>query len=128
MPLTENNVYPNISELMPEPLLAMVPVLLARDIETRYASLGTKYLTEERHTDGRQINALMYTSRVANANEEIVDAFFCMLGTAFKATVNEEEIPDWVYEVMTGLIHIYGVLKMVEVEDLAAAEGLVDLA
>lgn len=125
--MTNAGVYPSIEELMPEVMLARIPESLARDIRERYATLGTKYLTDQVHTDGRKINAMMFTSRVANANEEIVDAAFCMLGTIFKAQANKEEIPDWSYQVLMGCIEIYSMLKAVEAEDLAKAEGLVDL-
>lgn len=125
--MTNADVYPSIDELMPEILLARIPESLARDIRERYSTLGTKYLTDERHTDGRRINAMMFTSRVANANEEIVDAAFCMLGTIFKAQANEEEIPDWAYQVLMGCIEIYSMLKAVEAEDLAKSDGLVNV-
>lgn len=125
--MTNADVYPSIDELMPEVLLARIPEALARDIRERYATLGTKYLTEDLHTDGRRINAMMYTSRVANANEEIVDAAFCMLGEIFKANVNQEEIPDWTYQVLLGCIEIYSMLKAVEAENLAKSDGLVNL-
>lgn len=125
--MTNAGVYPSIDELMPEILLARIPESLARAIRERYNTLGTKYLTDQVHTDGRRINAMMFTSRVANANEEIVDAAFCMLGTIFKANANEEEIPDWAYQVLMGCIEIYSMLKAVEAEDLAKSDGLVNV-
>lgn len=125
--MTNVGVYPSIEELMPEVLLARIPEALARDIRERYATLGEKYLTDQVHTDGRRINAMMFTSRVANANEEIVDATFCMLGEIFKAQVEGVEIPDWIYQVLMGCIEIYSMLKAVEAENLAKSNGLVDL-
>lgn len=123
-----NTVYPSIEELMPEVMQSIIPEALAREIRDRYATLGTKYLTEERHVDGRFINAMMYTSRVANCREEIVDAAFCMLGTIFKAQADNDEIPDWAYTILRGCIEIYSMLKTVEAGDLAKSDGLVNLA
>lgn len=122
-----NSVYPSIEELMPEVMQALIPEALAKEIRERYLTLGTKYATDQVHTDGRRINAMMFTSRVANCREEIVDAAFCMLGTIFKAQAAEEEIPDWAYTILRGCIEIYSMLMAVQSEDLAKSEGVVNL-
>lgn len=123
-----SNVYPSIEELMPEVMLGLIPASLAHEITERYETLGTKYLSDQKHTDGRPINAMMFTSRVANCREEIVDAAFCMLGTIFKADAAGEEIPDWAYTILRGCIEIYSMLVAVQEQDLAKSEGLVNLA
>lgn len=122
-----SKVYPSIDELMPEPLMNMLPVNLARDISIRYETLGGKYLSAEFHNDGRQINAMMFTSRIVNCLEEIIDSVFCILGQIFKETVDGGEPADYLFDVLTGLINLYGLLKAHEDEDLARCEGLVNL-
>lgn len=112
---------------MPEVMQSVIPEALAREIRERYATLGTKYLSDQKHTDGRTINAMMFTSRVANCREEIVDAAFCMLGEIFKAQVADEDIPDWAYTILRGCIEMYSMLKAVEAENLAKSNGLVNL-
>ena len=125
--MTQLNVYPNLEELMPEPLMNMLPVNLARDIAERYINLGTKYLSDQVHADGRRINAMMFTSRIVNCLEEIIDSVFCVLGQIFKETVDGEEPADYLFDVLSGLINLYGLLKTHEEEDLARCEGVVNL-
>lgn len=76
--------YPSISELLPQSMLAKIPPKLAEEITERYATLGEKYLTDALHTDGRRINGMMFTDRLVNCNEEIIDAVFCIVGQMFK--------------------------------------------
>lgn len=105
-------VYPSISELMPNILLSRIPASLAAEISERYETLGGKYLTGNFTEDGRQINGMMYTSRIDNCLEEIVDAVFCMLGWIFKSNLNcAGAIPDSAYASLQGLIEIYSLLK-----------------
>lgn len=125
--MTNGEVYPSIDELMPEILLTRIPATLAKDIATRYETLGTKYLTEHKTDDGRRVNAMMFTSRVANCLEEVVDSVFCVLGWIFKETENGEEPPDAAYSCLIGLIEIYGLLKAEEEADLAKSGGLVNV-
>lgn len=117
-----NNVYPSIEELMPDSLLSIIPANLAKEIEERYRTLGDKYLTENTTEDGRRINGMMYTSRIDNGLEEIVDAVFCVLGwilkTSPKAAAHSTLYytvpitpPDSAYTALTGLIEIYSLLK-----------------
>lgn len=122
------DVYPSIDELLPEVFLSRLPVALVRDITERYTTLGTKYLSQELHEDGRRINAMMFTSRVSNCIEEVVDAAFCMIGQAFKAQAVGEQPEDYIYDCLMGLVEIYGLLKAHEDEDLQRCEGLVNLA
>lgn len=109
-----NNVYPSIEELMPEPLLNLLPGPLAADVAARYLNLGEKYLTDALHTDGRRINGMMYTDRVVNANEEIIDAVFCMLGQIFKDTSKGMEPRDNIYVALELMIKLYQILKLEE--------------
>lgn len=111
--------YPSIDELMPEELLAKIPATLARDIKERYDTLGEKYLTINTQEDGRLINGMMYTNRVENCIEEIIDAVFCMLGWIFKARAMDLVPNDSAYFAMTGLIEVYSLL-MQERDDIAA--------
>lgn len=108
------NVYPSIEELMPRPLLNILPSPLVEDVVTRYRELGDKYLTYALHTDGRRINGMMYTDRVVNANEEIVDAVFCMLGQIFKDTSKGMEPRDNIYVALELMIKLYQILKLEE--------------
>lgn len=120
-----NNVYPSVEELMPKILLTKIPESLACEIRTRYEELGVKYLTENVHTDGRFINAMMYTSRVANCLEEIVDAVFCILGWIFRSQGGD--IPDSAYICLDMLIDIYSLLSAELELDLANSSGKVNV-
>lgn len=124
---TPEEVYPSINELMPEILLARIPATLAKEIATRYETLGTKYLTEHKTDDGRRINAMMFTSRVANCLEEVVDSVFCVLGWIFKCGEEGEEPPDAAYSCLVGFIEIYSLLKSEEAIDLSKSGGLVNV-
>jgi hypothetical protein len=124
---SQPNVYPNLEELMPEVLLSRLPVTLVRDISERYLTLGGKYLSNEVHTDGRPINAMMFTSRVVNCIEEVVDGAFCMIGQAFKQQAAGEQPDDYIYDALMGLVEIYALLKAHEDEDLRRCEGVVNL-
>lgn len=105
---------------MPAPLLSIIPASLAKELEERYENLGTKYLTEITHDDGRLVNQMMYTSRIQNCREEVVDAVFCILGWILKATLPENpesrfvfqpnSPPDSAYEALKALIMVYSLL------------------
>jgi hypothetical protein len=122
-----NNVYPSIEELMPSILLTKIPASLADEIRTRYETLGEKYLTPNVHSDGRFVNAMMYTSRVANCLEEIVDSVFCVLGWIFKAQVDGRRIPDSAFACLDMLIDIYSLLSAELEIDLAMSGGKVNV-
>lgn len=108
------NVYPSIDELMPAELRNLLPGPLAVEIQERYETLGEKYLTDGLNSDGRRINGMMFTDRIINANEEIVDAVFCMLGQIFKDVAAGKEPHNDVYDAMEGMIKIYQILKLME--------------
>lgn len=112
-------VYPSIDELMPSSILARIPVMLAHEIETRYETLGEKYMTDNRYQDGRFINGCMYKSSVQDALEEIVDAVFNTLVWLFKAR-NQDEISDNMIQVFLGLVEIYSMLCLEREMEIAA--------
>lgn len=120
-------VYPSTAELMPEMMLNILPANLATEVAERYEGLGLKYATDKLHLDGRLINAMMFTSRVANCREEVVDSVFCMLGWIFESRVKTGTIPDSAYTILQGLIQIYGILKAEEPADLAKHDGLINV-
>jgi len=96
---------------MPIQLKRLLPAELSEEVATRYATLGEKYLTDRVHTDERRINGMMDTNRLVNANEEIIDAVFCMLGQIFKDTVTNKEPSDNIYAALEGMIKVYQILK-----------------
>ena len=111
------NVYPSIDELAPREIRAIVPVLLMQEIEERYEKLGEKYLTDETRPDGRRINGMMYSDRIVNCREEIIDAVFCVLGQIFKDTrVANVEPSDSLYVMLTALIQVYSMCVVMEEE------------
>lgn len=110
MKLNNEDPYPSILELVPDALMAVIPAKLFVEIAERYQTLGVKYQTEQQHADGRYINNMMFTSRIDNCREEVVDAAFCMLGWIFKARARNRPIPNNAYTILTGLIQIYGLL------------------
>lgn len=114
------NVYPSVEELMPNILKSRIPDTLARDIEERYTTLGGKYLTEKSHHDGRLINNMMFSNRIQECLEEVVDAVFCVLGWIFKYTTKGEEPPNVAFSALTGLIEIYSILYVQREIDLVA--------
>lgn len=105
------NVFPSTEELIPPVLLAKLPAKLVKDIADRYETLGEKYLTEEVYFDGRRINGMMFTSRIDNCLEEVVDAVFCILGWIFKVAHKGQAIPINAYSCLTGLIEVYSMLE-----------------
>ena len=102
--------YPSIGELIPPSLEAIIPSSLYKDIANRYITLGSNYLTEFLTVDGRPINGMMYTDRVQNCIEEIVDAAFCVIGEIFKRTAKGIEPNANLYTLLEGIIQIYGLL------------------
>lgn len=103
-------MYPSSKELIPEVFQAMLPASLEREIVERYETLGSAYISEDKTGDGRSINKMMFTSRIDNCLEEVVDAAFCMLGWAFKARHAGQNIPDSCYTVLQQLCDIYTLL------------------
>lgn len=99
--------YPSISELLPPLLLAKIPHKLAEEITERYATLGDKYLTDALYTDGRPINGMMFTDRMVNANEEIIDAVFCVIGQIFKDINAGKEPNEGLRSVLNSLCTVY---------------------
>ena len=103
-------MYPSLNELIPPSLEAIIPSSLYKDIANRYITLGSNYLTEFLTVDGRPINGMMYTDRVQNCIEEIVDAQFCVLGEIFKRTARGIEPNENLYTLLEGINQIYGLL------------------
>jgi hypothetical protein len=108
------NVYPSAEELMPSILKAKLPASLVDEIAVRYETLGDKYLTEAVSSDGRRVNGMMFTDRIQNCREEIVDAVFCILGQIFKDGVTGNQPDDNLYFLLEGLIEIYSGLAYME--------------
>lgn len=112
------NVYPSTEELIPEVFQAMLPASLVKEITERYETLGFKYVSGEKLSeDGRLVNDMMYTSRIDNCLEEIVDATFCILGQIFKDSVVNKPSSDNLYTVLQSLIDIYSLLKMESINE-----------
>lgn len=115
--LTNSEVFPSTDELIPEVWEAKLPKTLFEELTNRYEELGPKYLTEYK-VDDRKINGMMYTDRIVNCREEIVDAVFCLLGQIFKEQVaNVREPSENLYIMLSGLIEIYTTLKFIEHEE-----------
>lgn len=109
------NVYPSIDELIPKPLKAVLPHSLTEEISERYATLGEKYLTERTLPDGRHINGMMFTDRIVNCREEVVDGVFCILGQIFKdVNIGQHEPTEGLYEMLEGLSRIYSMCVQLE--------------
>lgn len=81
------------------------------EIKERYETLGGKYLTMYQHEDGRFVNGMMYTDRIENCLEEIVDAAFCMVGWIFKCKAKGLEEPYVGLKILGELVQIYEELK-----------------
>ena len=102
--------YPSIEELIPPSLEAKIPGSLYKDIANRYITLGGSYLTEFLTVDGRPINQMMFSDRVTNCIEEIVDAAFCVIGEIFKRNAKGIEPGNNLYVLLEGIIQIYSLL------------------
>lgn len=109
-----------MDELLPDILKARIPMKLAQEIEERYTTLGLKYMTEQRWDDGRLINACMFTNRIENALEEIIDAVFCVLGWILKYRQLNRQIPDSAYHALIGMIELYALLTVEKEVDAIA--------
>lgn len=105
-----NEPYPSISELIPPSLEAKIPSSLYKDIANRYTTLGINYLSDFYTVDNRPINAMMYTDRIQNALEEVIDACFCICGEIFKRNAKGIEPGDNLYTLLDGIIQIYSLL------------------
>ena len=105
-----NNVYPSVHEFVPDLMLSMIPASLYETIKERYETLGPKYVTETQHTDGRLINACMFTDDVQNILEEVVDAVFRSLIKIYKSSMYDSVMDNNDYTVLRGLIEIYQLL------------------
>lgn len=110
------NVYPNIEELIPSILRSKLPATLIEEVTERYETLGFKYVSEEITDDNRLINSMMYTDRIINCREEIVDGVFCILGQILKEQLVEKNPPDILYDLLVNLSEIYSTLKFMEHE------------
>jgi hypothetical protein len=96
---------------------AILPELLLGEIEDRYETLGEKYLTENHHIDGRLINGMMYTDRIVNCREEVVDAVFCVMGQIYKDTnIAGVEPNDSLFLMLSNLIQVYSLCIILEEE------------
>lgn len=108
------NVFPSIDELAPRSIRAIVPEYLMKEIEERYSTLGEKYLTDQEAPDGRRINGMMFTDRIVNCREEVIDAAFCILGQTFKDVQAGRTPSDYLYSMLMGLIEIYSMCVSLE--------------
>lgn len=117
--MTNTIGYPSVDELIPYELKTRIPVALYDEIVYRYHTLGGKYLTEHKHDDGRRINGMMFTNRVENCIEEIVDAVFCILGWIFKHISEGSTPPDSAFTALEQLINLYSLLSMEKNDPLA---------
>jgi hypothetical protein len=108
-------VYPSIEELIPKSMQAVLPQSLAEEITERYETLGEKYLTEQMLPDGRHINGMIFTDRMVNCREEVVDAVFCVLGQAFKDVHHGHTEPsENLGAMLDGLVRIYSLCVQME--------------
>ena len=103
-------MYPSLEELIPPSLEAKIPSSLYKDIANRYLTLGPAYLTDFLTVDGRPINGMMYSDRVVNCIEEIVDAAFCLIGEIFKRTAKSIDPGENLYTLLDGINQIYSLL------------------
>lgn len=112
-----NEPYPSESELLDPEILAMIPASLAEEVRHRYKTLGNKYLTAQQHYDGRFINGMMFTSRIDNCLEEVVDAVFCVIGWLFKHRVDPTtyDFPPVGDNILKALCDIYTALKVEQI-------------
>lgn len=108
--MTMTKMYPSIEELIPPALEAKIPSSLYKDIANRYLTLGPGYATDFITVDGRPINGMMYSDRVQNCIEEIVDAAFCVIGEIFKRNAKGIEPGQNMYILLEGIIQIYSLL------------------
>lgn len=106
----KEEMYPSIKELIPDVLLARIPSKLVDEITERYETLGIKYLSDRVHYDGRKINDMMYSNRIDNCREEVVDAVFCILGWIFKAYRAGVPYLDNAFTCLTNLTEVYAIL------------------
>lgn len=108
------NVYPSIEELTPRVIKSYIPELLMQEIKERYETLGEKYLTEQTTEDGRRINAMMFTDRIVNCREELIDAAFCVIGQIYKEAINGNQPDDAFYALLEGCIDMYSLCVALE--------------
>ena len=104
------SMYPSLNELIPPSLEAKIPGSLYKDIANRYLTLGPAYLTDFLTVDGRPINGMMYSDRVVNCIEEIVDAQFCVIGEIFKRNAKGIDPGENLYTLLDGINQIYSLL------------------
>ena len=94
---------------------AFLPQSLVEEIAERYETLGEKYLTDQALPDGRRINGMIFTDRIVNCREEVVDAVFCILGQVFKDVHHGQHSPTENLDVMLdGLVKIYSLCVQLE--------------
>lgn len=105
-------MYPSVEELIPDLLMNKLPKNLAEEIIHRYQTLGPNYLTDVRHLDGRPVNGMIYTDRIVNCLEEVVDAVFCILGQIFKDTNSGHMPSENLADILDGLIHVWTLLSL----------------
>ena len=110
-----NDVYPSADELLPRSMLGILPAALVVEITERYESLGTKYLSDKFWPDGRQINSMLFTDRIVNCREKVIDAVFCILGQIFKDLNHSDNQPDdALYSMLEALIAVYSICVSME--------------
>lgn len=103
--------YPSVDELLPLESLRILPENLSIDIATRYRDLGGKYLTDKLHDDGRRINGMMFTDRIENCLEEIIDGAFCIVGEIFKLKAAGMQVPHALNRILDLHCILYDQLK-----------------
>lgn len=84
------------------------------EIKTRYETLGEKYLTDQLTEDGRRINGMMFTDRVVNCREELIDAAFCVIGQIYKEAISGRVPDDSFYALLEGCIDMYSLCVALE--------------
>ena len=108
-------VYPSIDELIPKPMKAILPSSLIDEITERYETLGEKYLTDREVAPGVRINGMIFTDRIVNCREEVVDAVFCILGQIFKDVRHGMHEPtENLDTILNGLTMIYSLCVQME--------------
>lgn len=108
--MNEAQVYPSIQELVPSELRRELPDALYNEIAFRYATLGEKYMTDKQFSDGRFINGMMFTNRIENCIEEVVDAVFCILGWILKHQLKEKPMNSVQFECLAHAVNLYNLL------------------
>ena len=77
------NSYPSMVELL-DGQEKFLNKDIVNNLTQRFEKLGTAYLTNKLHTDGRQINNVMFINVPKGAIEEVIDTIFNVLVMGLK--------------------------------------------